>query len=431
MNDMYYGGSLQNVISNNINLNIPQWFSEGMAEYQALGWDIDTDMFIRDAIITGYLPDINNLYGYMAYRGGQAVFYYIAKKYGKEKIGEIINKLKGSGGVEEAIKNSIGLNLEELSDRWKKEIKQTYWPDIVLRKDPDEFAKRLTDNRKDGGFYNTSPAISPQGDKVAFLSNRDTYFDVYLMNALDGKIIKKLVEGNRTADFEELNILTPGLTWSPDGKRIALSAKSGVWDVIYLIDVDSEEREVLPLKLEGIRSVIWSPDGNTIAFIGQTATESDVYLYDLNTRQLKNLTSDIFSDVDACFSPDGKLIYFSSDRKDHLGNDTLPPNFKIYDYDYSQLDIYSIDINSGVMNRITNMPNSDETSPVVSPDGNTLMFVSDVNGINNFYRKSITSGDGEDTINTPVTNSLTGLYQLSISRDGQEGGVLNFVSISF
>ncbi len=95
MNDLYFGGSLQNVISNNINLNIPQWFSEGMAEYQALGWDIDTDMFIRDAAISGYLPDINNLSGYFAYRGGQSVLYYISKKYGKEKIGEIVNKVKG------------------------------------------------------------------------------------------------------------------------------------------------------------------------------------------------------------------------------------------------------------------------------------------------------------------------------------------------
>ena len=36
-------------------LNVPLWFTEGMAEYQSLGWDIDTDMFIRDAAINEYL----------------------------------------------------------------------------------------------------------------------------------------------------------------------------------------------------------------------------------------------------------------------------------------------------------------------------------------------------------------------------------------
>jgi hypothetical protein len=32
MNDMFYGGSIQNIISNNISLQFPSWFSEGLAE---------------------------------------------------------------------------------------------------------------------------------------------------------------------------------------------------------------------------------------------------------------------------------------------------------------------------------------------------------------------------------------------------------------
>ncbi|MCW8961825.1 MAG: peptidase MA family metallohydrolase, partial [Ignavibacteriaceae bacterium] len=122
MNDMFYGGSLQNIIANNITVQIPSWFSEGMAEYQALGWDEDTDMFIRDAAINEYLPDVQNLSGYFAYRGGQAVFYYIAKKYGKEKIGELVNALRSLGNVDAALKQTIGLNLKEFNERWKKDI---------------------------------------------------------------------------------------------------------------------------------------------------------------------------------------------------------------------------------------------------------------------------------------------------------------------
>src|SRR3989339_1596492 len=171
INDMFYGGSIQNIISNNITLSLPLWFNEGMAEYQALGWDVDTDMYIRDAVISEHLPDIQELYGYFAYRGGQSVFYYIASKYGDGKIGELLNKIRSTGNVEQGIKASIGISIKELNERWKKDIRKRYWPDIAIRKDPDEFAKRLTDNREDGGFYNTSPAISPHGDKIAFISN--------------------------------------------------------------------------------------------------------------------------------------------------------------------------------------------------------------------------------------------------------------------
>lgn len=426
INDMFYGGSIQNIISNNISITLPLWFNEGMAEYQALGWDVDTDMFIRDAAINEYLPDIPRLNGYFAYRGGQSVFYYIANKYGREKIGELINKVKASGNVEEGIKSAIGLTIEELNDRWEKDIKKTFWPDIAVRKDPDEFSKRLTDHRDDGGFYNTSPAISPQGDKIAFLSNRDYYFDVYLMNALDGKIIKKLVEGNRSADFEELNIVTPGLSWSPDGKKIALSAKSGGYDVIYLIDIESEDRETIELKLEGVKSVTWSPDGKYIAFVGHTPIQSDIFLINIETNDLINLTDDVFTDNDPAWSQDGETIYFSSDRSDRINNEILVDNFKIYNHNYSQSDIYAISFDTKEITRITDLPESDETSPIVGPNDDEILFISDINGINNIYKLK-TQFDESDSLTlpvkkdpSPITNSLNGLYQLSASQDGKK-----------
>ena len=93
MNDMYYGGSLQNIISQNIRLQFPIWFDEGMAEYQSLrGNDKANDMFIRDAIIYDYLPPIEYINGYLSYRGGQSFFAWLADEYGKEKIGDLMRK---------------------------------------------------------------------------------------------------------------------------------------------------------------------------------------------------------------------------------------------------------------------------------------------------------------------------------------------------
>jgi len=426
LNDMFYGGSIQNIISNNISIRLPLWFNEGLAEYLSLGWDTNTDMFIRDAATSEYLPDIQDLDGYFAYRGGQAVFHYIAQKYGEEKIGELVNKIKGKANFENGLKSAIGLDLEELNERWKKDIKRIFWPDMALYKDPDEFSKRLTDHRKDGGFYNTSPAISPQGDKIAFISNRDFYFDIYIMDANDGKKVERIIKGNRSADFEELNILTPGLSWSPDGKKIAVAAKRNGADVIYVYDVAEDDISILPLRFSAIGTVNWAPDNNTLVFAGQTSSQSDIFIYDIEKDKLRNITNDIFSDSDPSFSPDGKTIFFASDRGEFVDSASVPENFVLFDHNYFQNDLYSVQVESKQITRLTNTPHCDEASPIVSADGKEVIFVSDKNGINNIYRKKIylEAGDPAASIAAipavPITNSLNGLYQPTISKDGKK-----------
>ncbi len=415
LNDMFYGGSIQSLIASRSPFMIPIWMNEGLAEYASLGWDTNSDMFIRDATIQNYLPPIDYLSGYFAYRGGQSVWYYIANKYGEQKIGEIMNRLRGVRNLEQGFKSTIGLSVKELSERWQKEQKVMYWPDIAKREEPVDFARRLTDHTKDGNFYNTSPSISPQGDKIAFISDRNDYFDVFLMSAIDGQILDKLISGQRTNDFEELHLLTPRIAWSPDGKQIALAVKAGAHDAIYLVDVNSGDSEKIEFELDGIFSVDWSPDGKELAFVGVKAPQSDIYLYDLETKKLTNLTDDIFTDSDPVFAPDSRTIYFSSDRRDFTSAAKIPPGFRISRMDYSQLDLYAIDVETRTMRRVTDYPNSDETSPVFSPDGKRLLYISDRNGINNIYERDLQTGDDR-----AITNSLSGIYQLTISQDGSK-----------
>ncbi|HEY4612812.1 MAG TPA: biopolymer transporter Tol, partial [Bacteroidota bacterium] len=414
-NDMYYGGSIQSIISSRTPLVLPGWFNEGMAEYAALGWDTNSDMFLRDATIHNYLPPIDFLGGYFAYRGGQALWYYIANKYGDQKIAEILSRVRTTRSIEQGFKSTIGLSLQELSERWQKEQKVLYWPDIAKREEPADFAQRLTDHTKTESFYNTGPAISPQGDKIAFLSDRNDFLDIYMMSAIDGEILDRVVKGQRTKDFEELKLLTPKITWSPDGKKIALAVKSGETDAIMVVEVSSGSTERIPFDLDEISSVEWSPLGDKIAFMGSKAPQSDIYLYDLNTQQLQNLTGDIFSDFDPAFSPDGKTIYFTSERGSYLNRSMVPRNFTMTEFDYGQRDLYSLDVATQSIRRLSDTPSGDEGDPVVSPDGKKLLFVSDRTGISNIYELDVATG-----ATRPISNSLSGIYQLSVSRDGSK-----------
>lgn len=422
-NDMFYGGSLQSMIANNITLQLPMWFNEGMAEYASLGWDLNSDMFMLDATVNEYIVPIDELNGYFAYRGGQSLWWYIANKYGEEKIAEILSRIRTTRSVEGGFRSALGISIKELSKRWQYEQKILYWPDVAIRKRPQDFAKQLTDHKEIGDFYNTSPAISPQGDKIAFISDQDDYFSIYLMNASDGKIIKKLVDGQTQKNFEELHLLTPGLSWSPDGKKIAVAVKSGSHDAINIIDVSSGEIEEIPFtNLEGVFSVSWSPDGERLAFVGDNNQQSDIYVYDLKNKVLSNITNDIFSDSDPSWSPDGKKIYFISDRGDYLVRSDIPKDFKMWNYNFNQAQIYSIDIAGGVVDKLTDEELGEDSYPVAAPDGKHLYYVSDKTGISNIYYMNLDSNNSR-----PISNSISGIYQCSISKDGSR---LAFSSLS-
>lgn len=426
MQDMYFGGTIQNVISKGITLQLPHWFMEGTAEFFSQGWETNTDMFIRNAIISESLPDIKQLYGYLGYRGGQSVFKYLAETYGRQKLGELLNKIQALGSLEPALKASIGIDLEELNERWKKSLKKEYWPDIAVMLDPDEFAKRLTDNKKNYGFYNTSPSISPQGDKIAFISDRDIYLDVFIMDASDGKIIKKVVKSGKTTDFEELNILYPSIAWSPDNISIALSSKSKGYDVITVINTETENSYELPFQFGGIESINWSRDGDKVAFTAHNSVQSDIYVYNLKTGELDNITNDIFSDTNPVWTPDGKKIIFSSDRKNITNASKLSNDFMMSNHSFDLLDLYMADVETRKIKRLTDWALSNENHVVVSEDGKQILFVSDKNGINNIYRMSIEDFDKPEFESlthvkaVPITNSISEINQISASYDGKK-----------
>ncbi|MEO8209731.1 MAG: biopolymer transporter Tol [bacterium] len=426
MNDLYYGGTIQNIISQNISLSFPLWFSEGMAEVQShYGLDKATDMYMRDATINNYVPPLEYINGYFSYRGGQSFFAFLADTYGEDKLGILMNNIKTFGDIDQGFAETYKLSLKKLDEKWQSYLKKMYWPEIKFREDVKDFAKQLTDHEVDGGYYNVAPVISPNGEKFAFISNRDDLFDVFIAKTKNGEIIGKIIEGNNSSDFEELHILTPGLAWSPDGRRIAISVKSGDHDAIFLVDVDDQDKTELPVRFDEINYMSWSPVGSKIAFIGDRAESSNLHTYDLKSKKLEALTDDIFSDANPTWALDGKSVFFTSDRNGFTDPSLIPKDFKMWEYDYSRSDYYKIDIITKQITRLSDSKDSKESYAQISADGKKILYVSDKCGISNIYiREEDSTGK---IIDRPITNALNPIDQISMSRDGKK---LLFVSLN-
>ena len=69
MNDLLYGGSIQTLVRGEV-VPVPLWVSEGLAEFASVGWETRTDMIVRDAVQTGYIPPVEYMEYIMPYQAG-------------------------------------------------------------------------------------------------------------------------------------------------------------------------------------------------------------------------------------------------------------------------------------------------------------------------------------------------------------------------
>ncbi len=411
--DLMLGGKFKNS-----RFNPPLWFVEGMAEYLSVGMDNITRMWVRDGLLNNKLltvSQLNGAYDIRVYRLGESLWHYIGETYGKKMVGNIFKSALELGEVEPALKKLLGLEEKELTKRWHEHARKLVMPQDSTLQMSDQIAEPITHQQ---GYYhrlNVVPSISPDGNRVAYVANKDLKEDVYLLSKdKKGKWKEqRLVEGADSKRFETLRYFDSSLGWSRDGNRIAFISKSGKDDALYVMNPRTQRvtHKFVFAKLNGLQSPSFSPRGEELVFVGIAGGISDLYGVDLAGGKLKRLTNDRFTELHPQWSPDGKAIVFVTDR----GTGTEEEKLMFGDYD---LAIYRLTNNSVEM--ITDLPGN-ATSPQWSPDGSEIAFISDHQGIANIYRLRLAN----KTI-TPVTflrNGIAGITEttpaLSWSANGK------------
>lgn len=400
--DIVYGNLLKSVFSRSRLFPMPLWFAEGLAEYFSVGWDGSGEMFMRDAAVFDYLPDLEYADGYMAYKAGQAAIKYISETYGTGKVVEIMESLR-SGSLTGALQSTLGITQEELSKNWKKSVRKQYWPLYADKKEPESYGRRLTDHAKKHHSMNTKPAFSPDGSEIVFFSDMKGLDGIYLMDALTGAVKKRLVSGMMTSRFESIKSMNSTLTYSPDGKRIAFVAKSDGFDRLFILSVPGGRVErKISLPLDFFHSPAWSPDGKSIVLVGSREGKSDLYLYNIERGSIEKLTDDTADESSPAWFPDGSRIAYSRSEI------TMPlPQFepdsagvmRLANVDFAsrpqlratESDIWSVDIVSLETRELVASAGNDR-NPTIMPGSKEILFTSDETGIENLYRGSIESG---------------------------------------
>lgn len=387
--------------------NLPLWMVEGMAEYLSVGKkDAYTSMWMRDAYLNNDIPTLRDLTEsnrYFPYRYGQAFWSYIGSTYGDTVIVPLF-KATAKYGYQMAIRRTFGYDERTLSNLWKTSIENTYKPFL---KDTAQvpIGKKIIDEKNGGANYNVAPSISPDGNYVAFLSERDLLsIDLFLADAKTGKIIRKLSSKAKNGDIDEYNFIESTGAWSPDSKKFAFSVFSAGVNKLVIVDVKNGRTisSTAMGKVEEFSNITWSPNGLDIAFSGLSEGQNDLYEYNLKTKTLKQLTNDRYSDYHPSYSRDGKSIVFSTDRT------TLDQASTSVDI---SVNLAIIDVETKKISNIDVFKGANNLNPQYSADNHSIYFLSNRDGFRNLYRYSIKNKTVEQL--TDYFTGISGITQYS------------------
>ena len=227
------------------------------------------------------------------------------------------------------------------------------------------------------------PAFSPDGRSVAFVSNRDGHYNIYVGLISGGSLVQVTNDANLKKRPE----------WSPDGTTLAYAQlnRSGLWDIWEVAALGGTARRVILNATDPA----WSPSGRELAY--ENLTDDTIWISGTSGENARPLTTASgLHETEPRFSPDGGQIAFCAQS----------------DGPYSELEV--VDLGSRRARELTQL-SALALSPAWSPDGRYIYFASSRGGAMNIWKISASGGEPEQ-----ITAGQGDDAQLDVSADGKK-----------
>jgi serine/threonine protein kinase len=257
------------------------------------------------------------------------------------------------------------------------------------------------------------PDISPDGKMVAFVTGPVGQTHLVVRQVTGGRPIAIL------QDFSGSQRLPQ---WSPEGNQLAFYSEGSIYVVPAFGGVP--RRIIDDSSGSSAYSPAWSPDGRKMAFVRNEA----IHIFDLETGKSEKII-EIQEAHSLSWSLDGlKIAYVSGNVYFVWGNVDIPEIRMSLIGNIAPSSIQILSLADRSTNEVTGYE-SMNTSPVWTPDGKQLLFISDRGGARDIYVVPLTSAGKTNAQPTRLTTGLNA-HTISISQDGQKVvySVFNFSS---
>jgi uncharacterized protein YjdB len=149
-------------------------------------------------------------------------------------------------------------------------------------------------------FANIQPALSPDRTRIAFSSDREGSYDLYLMDADGGNLQRLTTDPGREGEP----------VWTPDGTRLVYTfTREGGQPQLYALRPDGRPAQALTAEPGGNHSPSISADGHRIAFVSTRDGDQKIYMMPVDGGSARRITRTGQRDSQPRFLPNGDLIY--------------------------------------------------------------------------------------------------------------------------
>ena len=378
INEMLYGGYLKDRITTSTVISFPDWFLKGLMSYISSDWDFTIENRIRDGFLRGDYKNLNRLTDEDAVYAGHSFWRFIADRYGKSLIPNIIYLTRIHKNANKGFLYVLGYKIRELSREWEEYYTNHYREEAEGKSQPqgNDIIKKPRARR----YYNQL-ALSPDGNNVAYVSNEMGQIKLWIYNAAEGKSRKIL---KRDPKLEQINDYSyPVIAWHPSGRILTfiMEEKGGLTLNYYILESRKFEKRNL-LYFDKVLDFSYSPDGSLLVFSAVKNGKSDLYVHYISSSTNEQITDDIPDDLHPRFIEGSKQIIFSSNRlTDTLGSVASEPN-RIAPF-YS-LFIYSFQNRSPVLTRLESTGSIDKLYPMEAGK-NRFLSLDNETGVYNRY----------------------------------------------
>ena len=417
----------------------PLWMMEGIAEYETGGSDLALEnMYVRDAVLSpGGLIPLGRLNQFahlkphqitLAYKTGSQAVRFLARQYGKDRPARMLELFKTRYEASSVLMPLIGLDIKAFDSKFGEYEELKYLAETRGENlgEPSRFGVQLTAENEGVPEFDMSPAASPDGGRLAWLSTKEGHPAVVVIKDLSTGKSSQLTAYDAGAEnilYGRFSKPWRSLAWSGDGRYLAFSGQKNHREYLFLYDVGAGK--VIRLAFPGlmqVRQPIFSPDSSRVMFVGMRGGFNDLYELKLEPKtleagaarleDLRRLTdsqedkaspsylADGSGAVYSCETASGGVIRRELCRADFAGKtETLARlDGDIYDPVVSpdgsgilftsdadlRFELYELDTASRRVSRLTRVIGGNFT-PLYSPDGKKILFSSFRRGCMNIY----------------------------------------------